>query len=44
MTWGEAALVVGSLAGLIWGGWIFLNRTLYRDFEEKDQVVQVTAL
>ena len=42
MTWAEAALVAGSLGGLVSGGWVFLNRTLYRDFEEKDQVVQVS--
>lgn len=43
MTWGEAAVVGSSLGGMVWCGWVFLNRTLYRDFEEKDQVVQVCA-
>jgi len=41
MTWGEAAVVAGSLGGLGAAGWLFLNRSLYRDFGEKDQVAQV---
>ena len=43
MTWGEATVVVGSLGSLIGGGWVFLNRSLYRDFEEKDQIVQASC-
>ena len=43
MTWAEAAVVVGSLSSLVAAGWGFLNRSLYRDFEEKDQIAQVIA-
>ena len=43
MTWAEAAIVVGSLGSLVAAGWAFLSRSLYRDFEEKDQVAQVPA-
>ena len=43
MTWADAAVVVGSLGSLVVAGWAFLNRSLYRDFEEKDQVAQVLA-
>jgi len=34
-------VVAGSLGGLGAAGWLFLNRSLYRDFGEKDQVAQV---
>ncbi len=34
-------MVAGSLGGLGAAGWLFLNRSLYRDFGEKDQVAQV---
>ncbi len=41
MSVGKVAVTVCSLGGLFCAGWQFLDRSLYRDSEEKDRVVQV---
>ena len=43
MSVGKVAVTVCSLGGLFCAGWQFLDRSLYRDSEEKDRVVQVCA-
>ena len=40
MTLWEATVAIGSVAGLSVAGWLFLNRSLYRNHEGKDPVVQ----
>ncbi|KAK9815635.1 hypothetical protein WJX72_007232 [[Myrmecia] bisecta] len=37
----EALIITGSFGTLFVAGWLFLNHSLYRDFEEKDTIVQV---
>lgn len=41
MSLGKLAVTGCSLGGLFFAGWHFLDRSLYRDSEEKDSVVQV---
>ena len=41
MALGDPLVVTVSLAVLFLAGWLFLNHSLYRDFEEKDTIVQV---
>ena len=37
-------IVVGSLAILFAAGYVFLNNSLYKDFEDKDFAVQVCGM
>ena len=37
-------VVAASLTALFFGGWVFLDSSLYKDQEDKDPVVQVRPL
>lgn len=41
MSLSKVAVAGCSLGGLFFAGWQFLDRSLYRDSEEKDSIVQV---
>lgn len=40
MSFGNVAVTGCSLGALFFAGWQFLDRSLYRDSEEKDSIVQ----
>ena len=41
MSFGEVAIVAGSLLVLFFAGWGFLSRSSFRDFDDQDYFSQV---
>ena len=41
MSFGEVAIVAGSLLVLFFAGWAFLCRSSFRDFDDQDYLGQV---